>query len=444
MANKEIVTMPCDPRWDPWVLNEDSQLRITSNVGPWGTNCLGLTSEPGSVSSVSNIGLPLSIDEELVLQITAIQDPTLDENGVPKENYPSEVVIVSGSASGVRKGDKIKCRFKSYFYRDPNEGEEVDPENLTDDGKVIESEVTIKLELAIESMTYEAIGPFPRVDVKGVNNMFWENHAMDCKASGDGESLRRLGSREPDANWLIDSPKNKWDSYCGWEHLFTGDTPNLDGRQSGKHPSKGSCLQLATNNMISRDQGILLGNWKAHQTKETARWMNPTGVQFEWTTRNTDRANASGIRLSSLWLIYKEAKDGVARYAPIYDKGMGGAQGEYIWERNDIGAQYHKRDVYGRFRGSLSAEDIVQVNERDAVCIAMLLMFNNAGQGANYYNIIDIYNFTFLFYNASGTIDEFTGLPVTSDTPKLPTSSRVIVPAPFPMREWDSGYFPIF
>ena len=434
--------MSCDPPWDPWTLDENAQLSITKNKGPFGTNSLGLISYPESVFLTSSHGLPVDIDGEITLKISAIKDPSPGEDGEPKDCTPTEVVIESGSATGIRKGDKISCFFRSNYYRDRLEGEEVAPEDLTEDGKVITSYSDIRMEFSVESLTYVPSGPFPQDDVTGVNNMFWENHAMDCKASGDGESLRRLGSREPDANWQINSPKNQWDSYCGWELLFTGDTPNTDGRQSGKHPKKGKCFQVATNNMISRDQGVILGNWKAHQTTEVARWMNPTGVQ--WTTMNTLKDNAKGLRLSALWLIYKEAKDGVARYAPIYDKGKGGAQGEYIWERNDITAGYQRKGKYGRFRGSLSAEDIVQVNERDAVCIAMMMLFNNDGQGANYYNIVDIYNFTFLFYNASGTIDEFTGLPVTSDTPKLPTSSRIICPSPFPMSEWDSGYFPIF
>ena len=195
MAYKEIVTMVCDPPWDPWALDENAQLDIKSNVGPYGTNCLGLISDPESVYVKSSAGIPADINEEITLRISAIRDATLDENGNPKENIPSEVVIESGSATGVRKGDRIGCSFTSPNYRDRNEGEEVDPENLTDDGKVITSYSTIRMEFSVESMTFNSVGPFPQEDLKGVNNMFWENHAMDCKASGDGESLKKVGKQ---------------------------------------------------------------------------------------------------------------------------------------------------------------------------------------------------------------------------------------------------------
>ena len=431
--------MACDPRWDPWVLDERAALNIRGSGGTsgYGTNCLDLISS--AVQYFPSVG-GFPIEGDVVLRISAIKDPELNDNGAPKDNVPTEVVVDSGEVSGMRKGDTLVATFISFILGDKQEDVEYEPDQLVGD-KVIVGTSYITIELSIESMGYDAIGPFPRGDVEDINNMFWENKAMDCKASGDDQSLRLIGSRDPYANYPIDIVRNKWDSYCGWEKLFTGDRPN-DGRQSGKHAKKGTCLQLATNNQQGKEQGIILGGWQAHQVNETARWMNPTGIQFEWTTKNTPKNNANGLKLQHLWLIYKEAKDGVPRYARVIDQNQ--AMGEYVWERNDLISSFQKKDQYGRFRASLSAEDIIQVNARDAVCIAMMMVFQNAKAGAVYYNIIDIYNFTFLFYNAKGTIDEFTGLPVPETEPSLPTKSRLIVPAPFPMKDWDSGRFPIF
>ncbi len=441
MSSKEIVTMPCDPAWDSWILDENAVLSINGNSGYFGTNPLGFTSNPDSVKLFSNTDMPIDIVEDLTLKIATIRDPTLDEDGKPLSSVVEEVVIESGRVLGMRKGDRLECTFDSIFWHEREEGEEVSDDQLTDDGKVIDSISTFRMTFWIESMAYVAIGPFPSNNVNGVNNMFWENDVMDCKASGYDYSLRRMASREKGANWLVDSPGNQWDSYCGWEKLFTGDTPS-DGRQSGKHGSKGNCLQMATNNQMSAGQGILIGNWRAEQKNEVARWMNPTGVQFQWTTKNTPKNNANGLKLKQLWLVYKEANDGVPRYCPIVDNYE--AKGEYVFERNDLLAHHQKKDKWGNFRASISAEDIIQVNARDSVCIAMLMVFNNGKSGTMYYNVIDIFNFTFLFYNATGTIDEFTGLASADTEPTLPSKSRIIVPAPFPMSEWDSGYFPMF
>lgn len=433
--------MSCNPRWDPWIFGEGTELNIKSTAGVPINSFLHTTLGTTSVSLTnfrSAAGLPL--DGEATVTITGIKDPSLDDNGNPKDSFPTEF-SVGGEMSGLRKGDSFDATFQTYNLIDPQEGVEYNEEDYV--GSKVKSDYNLNIiTFSIESMRYDSNGPTPGTDVQDVNNMFWENHAMDCKASGDGQSLRRMASNDPGANWLIDSPGNKWDSYCGWELLFTGHTPNLDDRQSGKHPKKGTCLQLATNNQMSAGQGIILGNWSAHQKNQVARWMNPTGVQFQWTTRNTERPNANGLKLKRLWLIYKEANDGVPRYCPLIDNYE--AKGVYEYEGENIVGYHQKKGKYGNFRASISAEDIIQVNERDSVCIAMLMEFNNAKAGTMYYNTIDIYNFTFLFYNAKGTIDEYTGIASATTPPTLPKSSRLIVPAPFPMNEWDSGNFPIF
>ena len=448
MASKEIVTMPCDPGWDPWVWDENSEFSIFShpwNSTGWGTNPLGAVGEDTSI--VSHSGLPM-VTGSVIITVTAIKDPELNEFNNPKDPVPTEYSVeLVEPLVGVRKGDFFNTRFHLPVLRDLEEGEEVDPEDLVD-GRVVLRYQSTNVDLKIETLSFDPIGPSPGQNIDGVNNMFWENWAADCKHSGRllsddaGASLRRMGTNAPGANWLIESPGNKWDSFCGWDLLFTGHTPNNDGRQSGKHPKKGTCLQLATNNQMSAGQGIILGNWTAHQTTEVARWMNPTGVQFQWTTNNTPKKNANGLKLKQLWLIYKEANDGVPRYCPVIDNYR--PMGIYEHQGGNLINSHQKRGQYGNFRASISAEDIIHVNERDSVCIAMLLVFNNAKAGAVYYNIIDIYNFTFLFYNAKGTIDEYTGIATATTPPTLPTNSRIIVPPPFAMSEWDSGYFPIF
>ena len=254
MASKEIVTMPCDPQWDPWVFGEGAILNIKSASGAPTNSFLHTTLGTTSISvSEFRSGTGLPIDGEVTITITGIKDPELDDNGNPKDSYPTEF-LVDGEMSGLRKGDTFTAHFQTYNLIDPQEGVEYNEEDYV--GSKVKSDYNLNIiNFSIESITYSSIGPSPQGDIQDVNNMFWENHAMDCKASGNGQSLRRMASNDPNANWLIDSPGNKWDSYCGWELLFTGHTPNED-RQSGKHPKKGNCLQLATNNQMSAGQGI--------------------------------------------------------------------------------------------------------------------------------------------------------------------------------------------
>ena len=285
-------------------------------------------------------------------------------------------------------------------------------------------------------------------DVTDMNNSFWQSQLEDCKDSGFGVSaderfVRRMGSNEPGANWAVDSPGHKWNGYNGWDYLFTATEPNSENFAYDKGAKNGRCFQLSVNKQMKASQGVILGDISAHQKKEVARWTNPTGVQFEWTTKNTTKDKAKGLKLKHLWFVYKEPNDGVPRYCPLVNDFT--AQGFRSVEGHDLLAQYAPKGKTGRIRLSLSPQDCFQVAVKGAVAIGMILVMENSKQNAVFWNTIDIYNFRLLYYDVDTTRNEDGELvPVEGAQPKLPENSIMMVPSPFPMSDWDSGNMLLF
>lgn len=427
--DKQIVTMLADPPWDPYVFDEEAEWFVKLNL-------------------VGIDYLPLeALDKEYVERSNTAPSPFADGSAITIVNAnndaaegPDIIDYDKEEPGDLASVGKARVVFTSYgqSYRNGTEivfdlGDQLGFAPFTH----------AQLKVTISKLTKVNLGPDPMDDITDMNNSFWQSELDDCKNKGDDRFVRRMGSNEPGANWPLDSPGHKWNGYNGWDYLFTATEPNDENFAYEVGAKNGKCLQLSVNKQMKASQGVILGDISAHQKKEVARWTNPTGVQFEWTTKNTTKDNAKGLKLKHLWLVYKEPNDGVPRYCPLIYNFT--AQGFRSVEGHDLLAEYAPKNRMGRIRLSLSPEDCFQVAVKGAVAIGMILVMENAKQGAVYWNTIDIFNFRLLYYDVETTRNENGELiPVPGAQPTLPQNSLMMVPSPYPMSDWDEGNMLLF
>ena len=155
-------------------------------------------------------------------------------------------------------------------------------------------------------------------DLKDEDNQVWHMYHGKRQA-------KELGTSKIDKY-------NKMNGWYGWQKLFSGwrhDPGRGNEKDSVSNPSSDSHgantwnYQYWTDNMESREQGILLGHDDiSFNLNGTARWMSPIGLQFKWHNYHNHNL-ASRMWLYNLWLIYTDIwAPSRALYAPIILDGQ--------------------------------------------------------------------------------------------------------------------------
>jgi len=385
MNSKEICTMDTGLYWTRYDIGPDS-LRIFSSDGGFDPI---VTTEPQSATGGSGSGLKLIME----LQPESTGDAP---EGAPAVGSVIGYTVIDQGMS-YAKDDTVK---------------------VTHGGKTAVFDVNNPID--------HPILPIPP-NVQKEGEMFWSKNAYNAKKDLTHVMIQPLGDKYKH-NYDAGSPGNKWNTMSGWRKLFTGEKPCSKYHNSSSG-DVGNCLQLRTDNMISSSQGILIGSPSPSWVMDTkARWMNPTGVQFQWSTQNTTKNLAMGLRLKRLWLIYKDNHSSIGKYAKLVHENKQVSDVGFDLQGGDILQKWQQRDQKGSIRVVLTAEDVESVLRDDCVCIGIYMVFNNSGQSSAYDNVIDIYNFKFLFHDLNGG----------SVTP-VPSGNKIIVPSPHTLRDKING-----
>lgn len=228
--------------------------------------------------------------------------------------------------------------------------------------------------------------------LSGPEKSFWENNHYNVKGIGN-LYYRELGKN---TTHKINVTGNKFERVNGWQNLFTGSHPSADLGPKGYNATGTRNFQIKTDNMISAHQAIIIGNVYGHQKNEKQRWAIPEGLMFSWTNKNSKK-NSWGLRLKSIRLLWKLAGERTTTFNLLIDNG------EFIDPSNSevLGANpfvYNDgRSAWGAMKFYMPKEDYELLHKRGAACIGMFIMYENHSQGANYDNVIDFFNFRFLF-----------------------------------------------
>ncbi len=226
----------------------------------------------------------------------------------------------------------------------------------------------------------------------GPEKSFWENNHYAVKKINK-LYYRKLGKN---TTWPINITGNKFERVNGWQSIFTGTHPSPDLGPKGWNATGTKNFQFKTDNMISAHQAIILGNVYGHQKNEKQRWAIPEGLMFSWTNKNSKK-NSHGIRLKSIRLLWKLKGERTTTFNELIENGeiVDPANSEVLGANPFV---YNKGNgAWGAMKFYMPSDEYELLHKREAACIGIFIMYENHSQGANYDNVIDYFNFRFLF-----------------------------------------------
>lgn len=270
-------------------------------------------------------------------------------------------------------------------------------------------EITIKIDTVTDNGW--ALGN----KVLGSPNSFWENNYIRPTARNiTVRALRGLKQRK-----LANNSDHKMMGVHGWMYLFSNNAPIEGYKKYGDSATDTSGLQLMNDKSIAGQTSVVFGHAEAHQYNDIQRWITPRGISFCWNNRHGRNSKSKGLRLREVCLFFKFGDEKITRSVPLIENFEFLYKGQTYYDDH---ISYYQSDVdkSGVVQAFMSPDDFHYLHEKNAKCIGTQMRYNYASQTTQSDNVVNIFNYRFLFSENSYP------------------NSRMIIPSPASMKDAQS------
>ena len=274
-------------------------------------------------------------------------------------------------------------------------------------------EASVKgLEITIRIVTVTDNGWALGNKVMGSPNSFWENNYIRPTARDfTVRALRGLDQRK-----LDQKGDHKMMGVHGWQYLFSNNSPIEGYKKYGDSATDTNGLQLMNDKSIAGQTSVVFGHAAAHQWNDIQRWVTPRGISFCWNNKHGRNSKSKGLRLREVCLFFKFADEKITRSVPLIENFEFLYKGQTYYDDH---VSYYQSDVNksGVVQAFMSPDDFDYLHQKNAKCIGTQMRYNYASQTTQSDNVVNIFNYRFLFSENSYP------------------NSRMIIPSPASMKD---------